>query len=51
MRYADHAIAIGNGAAACGPAAQTLTADTLGRLFGRRLVEVGTGTARTLVPE
>jgi iron complex transport system ATP-binding protein len=50
LRYADHAVVIGDGSAACGPAAQMLTADALSHLFGQRLVEVGTGTARTLVP-
>jgi iron complex transport system ATP-binding protein len=50
LRYADHAIAIGGGTARAGGAAQTLTADALSTLFGRRLVAVGEGTARTLVP-
>ena len=50
LRYADHAIAIGGGSATCGPAALTLTAEALSGLFGRRLIEVGAGTARTLVP-
>jgi iron complex transport system ATP-binding protein len=50
LRYADHGIAIGGGTARAGGAAQTLTADALSTLFGRRLVAVGEGTARTLVP-
>jgi iron complex transport system ATP-binding protein len=50
LRYADHAVAIGGGFATCGPSSATLTADALGMLFGRRLIEVGTGASRTLVP-
>ncbi|MBK7742477.1 MAG: ABC transporter ATP-binding protein [Betaproteobacteria bacterium] len=50
LRYAGHAIAIGGGSARAGTAAETLTAQTLSALFGRRLVAVGEGSARTLVP-
>ncbi|MBK7792326.1 MAG: ABC transporter ATP-binding protein [Betaproteobacteria bacterium] len=50
LRYADHAIAIGGGSARAGAAAEALTAEALSTLFGRRLVAVGEGSARTLVP-
>ena len=50
LRYADHAIVIGGGSATSGIAANTLTADALGAVFGRLLVEVGQGASRTLVP-
>ena len=50
LRYADHAIAIGGGSACAGAAAEALTAEALSTLFGRRLVAVGEGSARTLVP-
>jgi iron complex transport system ATP-binding protein len=50
LRYADHAIAMGNGHAQAGTAADLLTADTLGPLFGRPLVAVGADVTRTLLP-
>ncbi len=50
LRYADHAIAVGNGRAHAGPAREILTAEVLGPLFGRPLVAVGDGTARALLP-
>jgi iron complex transport system ATP-binding protein len=50
LRYADHALAIGSGSARAGVAAETLTAEALSGLFGRKLVAVGEGRARTLVP-
>jgi iron complex transport system ATP-binding protein len=50
LRYADHAIALGNGCAVSGPADQVLTADALSTLFGHRLAVVGSGAIRTLLP-
>ncbi len=50
LRYADHAIVLGGGRAQWGSAAALLTPETLGGLFGRRLVAVGEGPTRTLVP-
>ena len=50
LRYADHAIALGNGSAVTGPANDVLTAEALSALFGHRLVEVGDESRRTLLP-
>jgi iron complex transport system ATP-binding protein len=50
LRYADHAIALGNGRAVTGPADEVLTADALSALFGHRLAAVGSGPTRTLLP-
>ena len=50
LRYADHAIALGNGSAMSGAADEVLTADALSTLFGHRLAVVGSGPARTLLP-
>ena len=50
LRYADHAVALGGGRAAAGPAAAILGADSLSALFGHRLVALGEGSARTFVP-
>jgi len=50
LRYADHAIAIGNGRARAGSAADILTASALSELFGHRLVAVGEGSTSTLLP-
>ena len=51
LRYADHAIALGGGDARPGPAGEILTADRLGELFGRRFAAIGSGRARTFVPD
>ena len=50
LRYADHAIALGHGRAIAGPAADVLTAATLSGIFGHRLVAVGEGTTKSLLP-
>jgi iron complex transport system ATP-binding protein len=50
LRYADHAIALGGGRAMAGAAADVLSASTLSELFGHRLVAVGEGTTRSLLP-
>jgi iron complex transport system ATP-binding protein len=50
LRYADHAITLGSGTAAAGPAAQLLTADAMSALFGHRMLALGEGTSRTFVP-
>lgn len=50
VRYADHAIALGDGQAITGPASGVLTADALSALFGHRLAAVGEGDARTFLP-
>jgi iron complex transport system ATP-binding protein len=49
-RYADHAIALGDGRATCGLAQDVFTDDALSSLFAHRLVSVGTGKTRTFVP-
>lgn len=51
LRYADHAITLGGGRVQAGTATERLSADALSALFGHPLVEVGTGRARTMVPE
>ena len=50
LRYADHAIALGGGRAIAGPAKDVLTASALSDIFGHRLVAVGEGTTRSLLP-
>jgi iron complex transport system ATP-binding protein len=50
LRYADHAIAIGSGRAAKGRAGEVLAADAMSALFGHRLLLVGEGSTRTLLP-
>ena len=50
LRYADHAIAIGDGRARAGAAADILTAPLLSELFGHPLIAVGEGNTSTLVP-
>ena len=50
LRYADHAIALGGGHAIAGAAKDVLSASTLSEVFGHRLVAVGEGTARSLLP-
>jgi iron complex transport system ATP-binding protein len=50
LRYADHAIALGGGRAIAGAAADVLSAPTLSEVFGHRLVAVGEGTTRSLLP-
>ena len=50
LRYADHAVALGGGHAAAGPASAILDADALSALFGHRLLALGEGNARTFVP-
>jgi iron complex transport system ATP-binding protein len=50
LRYADHAIALGGGRAMAGTAAEILSASTLSDFFGHRLVAVGDGTTRSLLP-
>ena len=50
LRYADHAIALGGGRAMAGTAAAVLSASTLSEFFGHRLVAVGEGTTRSLLP-
>ena len=50
LRYADHAIALGGGRVATGPADAILTADAMSALFGHPLRALGDGATRTLVP-
>jgi iron complex transport system ATP-binding protein len=50
LRYADHAIALGNGRAIAGLAKDVLTASALSDIFGHRLAAVGEGTTRSLLP-
>lgn len=50
LRYADAAIAIGDGRAVAGPAAAVLEPAALSTLFGHPLVAVGSGKTRTLLP-
>jgi len=50
LRYADHAVALGGGRAAAGPAGAILSADALSALFGHPLLALGEGSARTFVP-
>jgi len=50
LRYADHAVALGQGRARAGAACDILTGASLSELFGHRLVAVGEGTASTLLP-
>ena len=50
LRYADHAIALGGGRAMAGAAADVLSTNVLSDFFGHRLVEVGAGTTRSLLP-
>jgi iron complex transport system ATP-binding protein len=50
LRYADHAIALGNGRASAGPADEVLTVEAMSVLFGQPLRALGEGKARTLVP-
>jgi iron complex transport system ATP-binding protein len=50
LRYADHAIALGGGRAIAGAAKDVLSASTLSGIFGHRLVAVGEGTTRSLLP-
>jgi iron complex transport system ATP-binding protein len=50
LRYADHAIALGGGRAIAGAAVDVLSASTLSEIFGHRLVAVGEGTTRSLLP-
>jgi iron complex transport system ATP-binding protein len=49
-RFADHAIALGDGRARIGCAADVLTSSALSELFGHRLVRVGEGTRTTFIP-
>ncbi len=49
-RYCDHAIAIGGGTARAGPADEILEHSALSQLFGRPLVELGSGRRRAFVP-
>jgi len=50
VRYADHAVALGDGRATAGPAAAILGAEALSALFGHPLLALGEGSARTFVP-
>jgi len=50
VRYADHAIAIGDGRALVGSAADILEAPTLSSVFHHPLVDVGEATTRTFLP-
>ena len=50
LRYADYAIALGDGRAMTGRAEELLTSGAMSTLFGHRLAEVGTGVLRTLLP-
>ncbi|MEO6749813.1 MAG: ABC transporter ATP-binding protein [Casimicrobiaceae bacterium] len=50
VRYCDHAIAMADGHASAGSAADMLRAAPLSALFGRALVELGKGVTRTFVP-
>jgi len=49
-RFADHAIALGDGRARSGSAADVLTSSALSELFGHRLVRVGEGASTTFIP-
>jgi ABC-type cobalamin/Fe3+-siderophores transport system ATPase subunit len=49
-RYCDHAIAIGAGCAQPGPSEEILDAATLSALFGRPLLQLGSGRGRAFVP-
>ena len=49
-RFADHAIALGDGRARIGSATEVLTSAALSELFGHRLVRVGEGASATFVP-
>jgi ABC-type cobalamin/Fe3+-siderophores transport system ATPase subunit len=51
LRYADYAIALGDGHATTGRADEVLTAGALSVLFGHRLAAVGAGATRTLLPQ
>jgi len=50
LRYSDHAIALGGGRAIAGAATDVLSASTLSDVFGHRLVAVGEGKTRSLLP-
>ena len=50
LRYADHAIALGNGHVEAGPAAAILTVDAMSALFGHPLRALGDGATRTYIP-
>jgi len=50
LRYADHAIALGDGHASAGAADTILAAPALSALFGHPLLALGEGRARTFVP-
>ena len=50
VRYADRVVALADGAAEVGSAADMLTEARLSRLFRTSLVAVGSGRARTFVP-
>ena len=50
LRYADHAIALGDGRAVAGEAEVILAADALSALFGHPLMALGEGRTRTFVP-
>jgi iron complex transport system ATP-binding protein len=50
LRYADCAIALGDGRAVTGRADDVLTADALSALFGHRLAAVGEGSTRSFLP-
>jgi iron complex transport system ATP-binding protein len=50
LRYADHAITLGSGHIAAGPAAELLTAEAMSALFGHPMFALGEGSARTFVP-
>jgi len=50
VRYCDHAIAMGEGHATAGDAADVLRAAPLSVLFRRALVGLGDGVTRTFVP-
>ncbi len=50
LRYADHAIAIGSGHVAAGPADAILSVDAMSALFGHPMEALGEGTTRTFVP-
>ncbi len=50
VRYCDHAIAIGAGCAQPGPSEAILDAARLSALFGRPLLQLGSGRGRAFVP-
>ena len=50
LRYADHAVVLGDGRATAGPAGATLDATVLSALFGHPLQALGEGRTRTFVP-